>query len=221
MKLLGVPGKGALIWWRYNTFSPKTYPRCYLVDVFHNLQIEHWPRGATSGASSNSAAMTKFTGECCWTHQGHYPTWKIVTPPPERMVRPAPDNNLWTLALISLIDFLPKAAFTSSGADSFTPTICHIAMKYTGQGSDRLSMLCTTHATKRITTKLTQDWLEMHGTTSNGIIKRSIPFTPKQAYQTYSNISYMPACIPNGNQTWKGCTKTLTQRKEKQRNQNP
>lgn len=74
MKLLGVPGKGALIWWRYNTFSPKTYPRCYLVDVFHNLQIEHWPRGATSGASSNSAAMTKFTGECCWTHQGHYPT---------------------------------------------------------------------------------------------------------------------------------------------------
>ena len=41
---------------------------------FLNLQIEHWPRGATSGASSNSAAMTKFTGECCWTHQGHYPT---------------------------------------------------------------------------------------------------------------------------------------------------
>ena len=71
MKLLGVPGKGALIWWRYNTFSPKTYPRCSLVDFFLSLQIEHWPRGATSGASSNSAAkddrfdaaMTKFTGD--------------------------------------------------------------------------------------------------------------------------------------------------------------
>ena len=50
MKVLGVPGKGALIWWRYNTFSPGKIQGVMGQWLFS--QIEMWPHDATSGASA-------------------------------------------------------------------------------------------------------------------------------------------------------------------------